>query len=82
MLLLFAGASSAYETALLGLDLVEDRTAEMIESIKADMVRCWQQYWGFRFLCDDSSGWKTWSWVDAEGGVSEQVEQIVCQQQQ
>lgn len=40
MLLLLAGASSGYETALLGLDLVEDRTAEMIENIKADMVRC------------------------------------------
>lgn len=40
LMLLLAAASSAYETALLGLDLVEDHTAEMIESIKADMVRC------------------------------------------
>lgn len=42
LMLLFA-VSSAHETALLGLDLVEDRTADMIETIFADMVRCWQQ---------------------------------------
>lgn len=39
----FAVSSSlvvAYETRpLVGLDLVEDRTAEMMESMKADMVR-------------------------------------------
>lgn len=36
---LFAVASLAYETRpLVGLDLVEDHTAEMMESMKADMV--------------------------------------------
>ncbi|CAN0276904.1 unnamed protein product [Pylaiella littoralis] len=36
-LMLLLAVSSAHETALLGLDLVEDRTADMIESIFADM---------------------------------------------
>lgn len=49
MTLLAAVASLAHELRpMVGLDLVEDHTAEMMESMKADMVSC---FWlgGLRF---------------------------------